>query len=138
MILWFWVTVVVAVSIYTLVTLASDARIRTEPNATYGERFSAGLVGWSTSIGFFVLGDFVGTSAVYQLHGHLVDWELVPFLYRWPVVLMELVVLTIVGVILASITALIPPRIKLPWLVIGLALLVLGGWHGAVGPVAPP
>ena len=126
-----------AVSIYTFVSLLSDARIVQKPNMSYGELYAASLRGWSTSLGFFVLGDFVAMSALYQSHGHLVDWELAPLLVTWPLVLMELLMVTIIGVILSSLTPFIASRVRIPWLVVGLVLFGLGTWHGATVTVKP-
>ena len=126
-----------AVSAYTFVSLLSDAKIVEKPDMSYGERYSASLRGWSTSLGFFALGDFVATSALYQSHGHLVDWELAPLLVTWPLVLMELLMLAVVGVILALLTPFIVSRVRIPWLAVGLVLFALGAWHGAIVPVKP-
>jgi hypothetical protein len=120
------VTLVVATSIYTFIALVSDARISSMPSASYGERYAASLRGWSSSLGFLGLGDFIGVSAAYQVHGHLVDWELAPLLIGWPGVLIELL------------TALITPRIRIPWMALGIVLFALGVMHGATSPVTAP
>lgn len=136
--IWFWIAVVLAISIYTFVALVSDARIYSKPNTSYGERFSASMRGWSAAGGFYLLGHFVGTSAAYQVHGHLVDWELVRLLYLWPVVLVDLLLLIIVSALLSLPTALMPPRVRIPWLVVGIVTFALGVFHGATSPVRAP
>ena len=134
---WFWVAVVFAMSFYTFFALVYDARIKSKPDMSYAERYSASMRGWSTSLGFFALGDFVGTSIVYQVHGHLVDWELAPLLIGWPLVLLDLLMLVGVALVLSLFSALIPSRIRIPWLGVGIVLLVLGLIHGAGSPVTP-
>jgi hypothetical protein len=137
-VLWFWVLAIVAVAIYTFVSLVLDARIARAPDTTYRERCRAALRGWSTSVGFFALGDFIGVSATYEIHGHLVDWVLTPLLVTWPLVLIDLLLLGIASVLLALLTAFIPPRVRVPWLVLGIALFAAGIVHGAMATVQPP
>jgi hypothetical protein len=135
---WFWIAVVLAISIYTFAALVSDSRIYSKPNMGYGERFGSSMRGWSATGGFYLLGHFVGISASYQMHGHLVDWELPRFLYLWPVVLVDLLLLVIASVLLSLPTALIPPRIRVPWLVVGIVAFALGIVQGITSPVTPP
>ncbi|MBV8170926.1 MAG: hypothetical protein JO219_03235 [Candidatus Eremiobacteraeota bacterium] len=135
LVVWFWVAVVAATSIYTFVTLVSDAKIDLEPNVTYAERYSASIRGLSSGFGFFALGDFIGASVMYQAHGHLVDWELTPLLVRWPLVLFELLLLFGVAAALSTLTALIPARIRIHWLAVGIALFVVGAIHGLTAPL---
>jgi hypothetical protein len=135
---WFWIAAIAAISIYTFSVHASEARIPFKPNLSYGERFGWSIRGWSASLGFFLLGNFVAACAMYQMRGHLVDWELAPLLYLWPAVLIELLLLVVASIILSLPTALIPSRIRVPWLGVGIVFLALGILHGATSPVKPP
>jgi hypothetical protein len=136
--LWFWIAVVLAISIYTFVALVADSRLYSKPNVTYAERFGVSMRGWSATGGFYLLGDFVGRSGSYQAHGHLIDWGLAPLLYLWPIVLIDLMLLVIASALLSLPTALILSRFRIPWLVVGVAASALGIFHGASLPVRPP
>jgi hypothetical protein len=133
-----WIVAVAAVSVYTFIAHAAEARIPAKPNLRYGARFSSSVRGWSASLGFFLLGNFVAACAVYQVRGHLLDWKLEPLLYLWPIVLIELLMLVVISVMLSLPTALIPSRVRIPWLGVGIVLMVLGMAHGARSPVEPP
>jgi hypothetical protein len=123
---WFWAVVVIATSIYTFVALVLDARIPSTLNMRYGERYRASLRGWSTSLGFFALGNFVGVSILYQLHGHLVDRELEPLLFNWPIELLDLLALFVIALLLSLLSALVPARVRLPWMGVGIFLFLVG------------